>query len=194
MSEIYTYRPYDESFPELYNKERIYIESALGPYEIQIEHFGSTAVPGLGGKGIIDIYLAVPQGTKEEIFPKLVDIGYSYPRINTPNQPERHFTRREHPDREGEIRTYHLHICDHGYSGFDDCMRFRDHLRNNLKDRLRYEEAKKIAAEQASIIEDPCQKQLTYIGLKYPVIDAIKESYGGCIYTYVGCAAPTTSF
>ncbi len=66
----YIFDPYDEIFPELFAKEKKRIASYL-PKALQIEHVGSTAVPGLGGKGIIDIAILVEKQDIEEISLKL---------------------------------------------------------------------------------------------------------------------------
>jgi GrpB-like predicted nucleotidyltransferase (UPF0157 family) len=51
--------PYDEAWPSLYQKEQARIECAIGPWVEEIEHVGSTAVPGLAAKPIIDIMVGV---------------------------------------------------------------------------------------------------------------------------------------
>lgn len=56
----YVFKPYNSIFPELFEKEKERLSKYLTG-EYQIEHVGSTAVQGLGGKGIIDIYLATPR-------------------------------------------------------------------------------------------------------------------------------------
>lgn len=55
----YVFRPYDPIFPKLFIKEKNRLKKFLGR-TVLIEHVGSTAIPGLGGKGIIDIAIAAP--------------------------------------------------------------------------------------------------------------------------------------
>ena len=55
----YEFRKYDDNFRLLYGKEHAVLKRILPKYA-KIEHVGSTAVPGLGGKGLIDIVIAVP--------------------------------------------------------------------------------------------------------------------------------------
>lgn len=62
----YVFKPYKESFPELFDNEKKRIAALLGTDPV-IEHIGSTAVPGLGGKGIIDIAIAVKKENLSQV-------------------------------------------------------------------------------------------------------------------------------
>ncbi|MCL4366030.1 GrpB family protein [Patescibacteria group bacterium] len=66
----YVFRPYDINFPKLFEKERERIRKVLGKSDL-IEHIGSTAVPSLGGKGIIDICIATDKKNLKVISKKL---------------------------------------------------------------------------------------------------------------------------
>ena len=103
----YIFKPYNPIFPELFEKEKQRLSLFLtGNY--QIEHIGSTAVPGLGGKGIIDIYIVAPKNDLDRISDEVLKSGYEYrPRVS----PDQHlFHRIDLPDPIEEIRRYHVHI------------------------------------------------------------------------------------
>jgi GrpB-like predicted nucleotidyltransferase (UPF0157 family) len=71
--------PYDEAWPSLYEEERTRIERTIGSWVEEIEHVGSTAVPGLAAKPVIDIMVGVKSLENSSILVEsLVDIGYEY--------------------------------------------------------------------------------------------------------------------
>jgi GrpB-like predicted nucleotidyltransferase (UPF0157 family) len=70
-------RAYDPSWPRLYAREAARIRSALGQRVVRLEHAGSTAVPGLAAKPIIDIVLEVPDAAEEAVYlPAIQAAGY----------------------------------------------------------------------------------------------------------------------
>src|SRR5829696_72460 len=70
-------RDYDPSWPQLYAREAARIRSALGERMVRLEHAGSTSVPGLAAKPIIDIVLEVPDAAEEAAYlPALQAAGY----------------------------------------------------------------------------------------------------------------------
>ena len=73
----YVFRPYSEIFPELFQKEKDRITVQLKPLCI-IEHIGSTAIVGLGGKGIIDIGIATNKEDMEIVSRHLQKLGYEF--------------------------------------------------------------------------------------------------------------------
>jgi len=73
----YSFLPYDPIFKELFNKEKSYLQKILDD-DLVIEHFGSTSVPGLGGKGVIDIYILAPKDKVKSVSNKLQENGYLF--------------------------------------------------------------------------------------------------------------------
>src|ERR1700675_2222514 len=71
---------YDPSWPTLFKQERTRIENALGSFALAIEHVGSTAVPGLPSKPIIDLLIGVPglEEAKERCIEPIKALGYKY--------------------------------------------------------------------------------------------------------------------
>ena len=73
----YKFIPYDSVYPGLFEKEKVFLKKILSN-KIIVEHFGSTAVPGLGGKGVIDIYLLVAKELMKVTSKKLCDYNPGY--------------------------------------------------------------------------------------------------------------------
>ena len=71
--------PYDDAWPSLFEEERALIECAVRPWVEGVEHVGSTAVPGLAAKPVIDIMVGVRSLDDSPVFvERLVGIGYEY--------------------------------------------------------------------------------------------------------------------
>ena len=112
----------DPRWPARFAEERERIAAALGTFAPGIEHIGSTAVPGLAAKPILDILVGarlLPPGP--EPVAALGHLGYDY--LGEHGIPGRHFFARGWP------RTHHLHLVEHGGDFWTSHLRFRDHLR-----------------------------------------------------------------
>jgi len=131
---------YDHSWPELFEREANRIRSVLGNKALQIEHVGSTSVPGLCAKPIIDILLVVKDSADEESYvPALEAAGYIL-RIREPDW-------FEHRMLKGPDTDINLHIFSEGASEIDRMLRFRDWLRSNETDRDKYAQVKRSLAK-----------------------------------------------
>jgi len=126
---------YDSSWPELFEREANRIRSVLGGRALQIEHVGSTSVPGLCAKPIIDILLVVENSADEPSYvPALEEAGY---RIQI-REPEWF----EHRMFKGPDTDINLHVFSMGAFEIDRMLRFRDWLRSNQDEREKYAQAK----------------------------------------------------
>jgi hypothetical protein len=68
---------YDPQWPEAYAEQKRRIRAALGPAAVQIEHIGSTSVPGLAAKPVIDVLVTVEDiAAEEDYLDQLLDVGY----------------------------------------------------------------------------------------------------------------------
>jgi len=122
--------PYDPNWPELFRQEKEHLLSCL-PTELvkRIEHFGSTAVPGLAAKPIVDILVEVTslEETKTRIAPILESQGYDYfwrPTWGNNTAPfYAWFIKR---DSHGN-RTHHIHMVEREFEHWDRLF-FRDYL------------------------------------------------------------------
>lgn len=140
----YVFKPYNPLFPQLFQREKeriaLYVKDLLC-----IEHVGSTSVPGLGGKGIIDIAIAMPN--KEAIVSQLQELGYEFrPRFSTQ---ERLYFVIDLPDPEEGVRRYHVHVMSDKSSEWQDFLSFRDALRADPQLMQEYAALKEQAAGQA---------------------------------------------
>ena len=141
---------YDENWPTLYRIEAAMITAATGSHFVEIEHIGSTAIPGMPAKPIVDILAAV---TSWERFDELVEclscIGYRYtPESEGDDRSRRVF--RKGPDDMRLLRTHHLHVTESGSSHWGRLVGFRDQLRDSAADAAAYVALKRRLAEQFS--------------------------------------------
>jgi GrpB-like predicted nucleotidyltransferase (UPF0157 family) len=127
---------YDPDWPRLFEREADRIRAALGERALQIEHTGSTSVPGLAAKPIIDITLVVEDTTDETGYvPALEAAGYVL-RIREPEWYEHRMFR-------GPDTSVNLHVFSRGCEETERMTAFRDHLRTNAADRELYERTKR---------------------------------------------------
>ena len=128
--------PYDPAWPSLFNRLKKQIREALGDKILLLEPVGSTAVPGLSAKPIIDMVLAVEDSSDESSYVKpLEKKGYTL-RNREPDWHEHRLLKP--PDVKGK-----LHVFSAGCEEIGQMLLFRDRLRNNTDDRLLYEETKR---------------------------------------------------
>jgi GrpB-like predicted nucleotidyltransferase (UPF0157 family) len=132
---------YDPDWPRQFECEANRIRSVLGGRALRIEHAGSTSVPGLPAKPIIDIVLVVAESAKEaEYVPALESAGYQL-RIREPGW-------HEHRMLKGPETDVNLHVLSTGCPEIDRMLTFRDRLRANASDRELYARSKRALAQQ----------------------------------------------
>lgn len=161
----YVFKPYSKIFPELFQKEKGRISSNLKEF-IAIEHIGSTAVSGLGGKGIIDIAIAVSKNNMDSTSKQLQDLGYEY--RHTFSTPDRFYFIIYLPDPEEESRRYHIHLTYPENNEWRELIGMRDYLKGHPEALQEYAELKKQAAFEANHEGDRYRK------IKEPMFDKIK--------------------
>ncbi|MDJ0790628.1 MAG: GrpB family protein [Acidimicrobiia bacterium] len=131
----------DPVWLELYRREETRIRDVLGDRTLLVEHVGSTSVPGLVAKPIIDIVLAVADSSDEASYlPDLEDAGYTLV-----IREEDWF---EHRVFKGPDTDINLHVFSVGTVEIDRMIAFRNHLRADAGDRMRYEDVKRSLASQ----------------------------------------------
>lgn len=131
---------YDSSWPELFELEANRIRSVLGGKALQIEHVGSTSVPGLCAKPIIDMLLVVENSADEPSYAQALEAGGYRLQIREPEW-------FEHRMFKGPDTGINLHVFSMGASEIDRMLRFRDWLRFNQDDRDKYAQAKRRLAK-----------------------------------------------
>jgi GrpB-like predicted nucleotidyltransferase (UPF0157 family) len=126
----------DPAWPALFAREATRIRAALESRALLIEHVGSTSIPDLIAKPIIDIALVVPDSSDESSYiPALETAGYRL-RIRSPQW-------EEHRMLKGPDTDVNLHVFSPGSREVERLLRFRDHLRTNATDRERYAREKR---------------------------------------------------
>jgi len=151
---------YDDAWPVRFEREAQLIRHALGERALVVEHAGSTSIPGLAAKPIIDIVLAVPDSSNEDDYvPALEAEGYEL-RIREPDWYEHRVLKRSEPG-------VNLHVFSAGCVEIDRMLAFRDHLRANEADRELYEQTKReLGARHWEYVQD-------YADAKSEVVEAI---------------------
>lgn len=151
---------YDFHWPELFTKEYRKIQTALGDRAIKIEHIGSTSVPGLIAKPIIDILLVVANSADEQPYvPLLEAVGY----ILRIREPDWH----EHRVFKGSDINLNVHVFSKGDDEIERMLLFRDYLRNNPREQKIYADTKrKLAVKQWEYVQD-------YADAKSEIVEAI---------------------
>ncbi len=127
---------YDPAWPAMYAAEEGRLRSVLGSRVCRVEHAGSTSVPGLAAKPIIDMVLEVPDSTDEQGY--VTDLEAAGYRL-TIREPEWF----EHRLLKGPDVNINLHVFSAGCEQTDRMVRFRDWLRAHPEDRERYERVKR---------------------------------------------------
>jgi GrpB-like predicted nucleotidyltransferase (UPF0157 family) len=131
---------YDPNWPALYETEKALIAAALGTSMIQIEHFGSTSVPGLAAKAVIDIAVGVKNLNLVRTFvPALEKLGYRYEPGYEQILPARLFLWKGTP----LIHTHHLSLEVPGTPIWVEHFLFRDYLRRHPDEARHYGELKR---------------------------------------------------
>jgi GrpB-like predicted nucleotidyltransferase (UPF0157 family) len=132
---------YDANWPRLFTREADRIRGVLGDTALRIEHVGSTSVPGLAAKPIVDMLLVVGNSADESSYvPNLESVGYVL-RIREPEWFEHRLVK-------GPDTNINLHVFSVGASEIDRMLRFRDWLRATDADRDYYARVKRDLAER----------------------------------------------
>jgi len=133
--------PYDPSWPSMFERLANRVRNALSETVILLEHVGSTSVPGLSAKPVIDMVLAVADSTDELSYvPPLEADGFAL-RIREPDWFEHRLLSAF------DIRS-NLHVFSAGCDEIDRMLTFRNWLRNHDADRRLYEASKRELASQ----------------------------------------------
>lgn len=132
---------YNPQWPKMFEREAEKIRNALGGRALNLHHVGSTAVPGLCAKPIIDIVLVVADSSDEPSYlPDLEAAGYTL-RIREPDWLEHRLLKSSRTD-------INLHVFSENTSEIERMLAFRDWLRSRENDRQKYEQAKRKLARQ----------------------------------------------
>jgi GrpB-like predicted nucleotidyltransferase (UPF0157 family) len=149
---------YDPAWPALFEEMRVQLAAALGPTAARIDHVGSTAVPRLAAKPVVDIQVSVPDVEDEPAYRGSIEsCGFAL-RFREPGH--RYF--RPPP---GLSRHWQVHVCTIGSEWERIHLLFRDHLRAHPAEAERYAATKRQAA-----LQHPTDR-IAYTDTKEPVIN-----------------------
>jgi len=155
---------YDPAWASAFSEERDRIQTALGPLAQGIEHQGSTSVPGMRAKPILDILVGVhPIENWALCRAPLEALGYDY--VENAGIPLHYIFGR---GRDASERTHLLHIVDIETDEWRGNLAFRDALRANPELRRRYVAEKERAAAAAP------EGRARYTAIKGPFIQSVK--------------------
>ena len=160
--------PHDPAWGEAFAAERARLAAALGAVPARIEHVGSTAVPGLAAKPIIDILVGRPDGGALEPYVRAFEgAGYLY--RGEYGIPGRHYFVR---GTGREARTHHLHLVALDGEFWRTHLAFRDHLRRTPECAAAY------AARKRELAERHAGDRGAYTEAKAPFIRAALDAAG----------------
>ena len=115
---------YDRAWPERFRQEEVRIRAALGEAALSVEHIGSTSVPGLAAKPIVDILLVVEDSGEEATYlPAMEGAGY----VLRVREPDFH----EHRMFRTPAKDVHVHVFSAGSPEIERYLLLRDRLRQN---------------------------------------------------------------
>lgn len=175
ISEKIEIAPYDPGWIKLFKDEKDFLKKNFPQIIKQIEHFGSTAVPGIKSKPVVDMLIEVTslKETKKKIVPVLKTLGYDYfwrPEFDKPPM-YAWFIKR---NLQGN-RTHHLHMVERD-SKLWERLYFRDYLREHKDVAKQYEKIKiKIAEEFPNDRESYTKAKKEFISL---ITKKAKKYYG----------------
>jgi GrpB-like predicted nucleotidyltransferase (UPF0157 family) len=163
--------PYDPAWPAAFATARAEIAAVFAPPGVVVEHIGSTAVPGLAAKPVIDLLLGAPSlAVIEAAIPALAALGYGYRPAYEADIPERRYFVKAEP---GALKL-HLHGVVSGSALWRDHLAFRDALRGDAGLRADYENLKLDLARQFAA------DKAAYTAAKAPFIqEVLRTAHGG---------------
>lgn len=142
-------RPYDPQWQVRARAECEKLTDLLAPWLVDgVEHVGSTAVPGLAAKPIVDVMASVADldAVVAQASERLAADGWCYVPPELDSRPWRRFF--VMPDSSGRRREAHLHLIQAGHPRWTEQIRFRDALRRDDRLARRYEDLKRQLVEQ----------------------------------------------
>jgi len=154
--------PYNQNFQKIFEKKKREISQVT--QDCEIYHIGSTAVPNLGGKGIVDIMIAINDLKKaKNVVERLKDMGFTH--IH-PEEEGRIFLS---TGKETEIGGFHIHLVEKESDAHKELLFFRDYLRDNREEAERYFKLKLKWKREAK------EERSVYTKLKTDYIKSINE-------------------
>ena len=161
-------QPYDEMWKQDFISISNEIRDALGELALRIEHVGSTSVPGLSAKPVIDIDVVIRDySVLDEVISRLAKIGYQHEgNLGIAGREAFGYEGKEH------LKEHHLYVCPEDSPELKRHIAFRDYLQSHPD---AVQEYSRIKEEAASFYPYDIDQ---YIGHKSPVIEKIYKEIG----------------
>ena len=172
-TEQVTVGPYDPGWPKDFEEIKQELTAALGPLALHIEHVGSTAVPGLAAKPIIDIDIVIEDSSRlPSVIKALSSLGYSYEGdLGIADREAFSYQGKEH------LCTHHLYVCPQYSAELRRHLLFRDYLRDHPQTAAEYGALKQRAAALfPQDIDSYCNYKAPCIEKIYADIAALRSS------------------
>lgn len=156
------YQAYDAQLPDVFKNIKSLIQSAIS--EIAVEHVGSSSIPGVGGRNVLDIALPVAEENQPTVKQALYDLGFE-------DSPFPHYL----PLLVGQIahggKNYQilLYVVAPSSGVLSDWIEFRDYMRDHAEEARAYDATKREAIANGKVMGDDYQEAKT------PFIDTITE-------------------
>ena len=163
ISEKYLFKEYSSSYPRLFTSQKRFLSKALKPIKKkEIHHIGSTSVPKLGGKKVLDIIVLVPKKLIPKARKLLEKAGFKFHHsmrerffhqkyyLDSSNAPRGFLKKGKSKKRSSPIgspRLIHLHLTHFDSGELELALAFRDYLREHKTTRLQYEKIKRKASK-----------------------------------------------
>jgi GrpB-like predicted nucleotidyltransferase (UPF0157 family) len=161
-------RPHDARWPLEYERVRKELEDSLPDWVLSMDHVGSTSVPGLAAKPIIDILVGVPDLSKGlQLVPVLESLGFEY--RSSDDLPDRHYF----PRTVDGLRMHHVSVTEPGSRHFRNTIIFRDALRADP------EVAKQYAALKHRLAREVGTIRFAYLNGKSEFILSVLQDWSG---------------
>lgn len=167
---------YDPLWPQMYEEERARISDAIGEYLIDIQHVGSTSIPGLSAKPILDI---MPVIRSIALVPQCVEplaaLDHAY--FGENGIPGRHYFRKP-ADITSQPQKVHLHVLEKGHDQWAMMLLFREYLRMHPESAQQYDTLKReLAAQYGSDRAGYTDAKEAFVKsiIRSAVIEAFKE-------------------
>jgi len=152
---------YDPRWPVLYEAERTRLLAAIGAYITAVQHVGSTAVPGLAAKPVIDIMIGVDSlADADPCVEPIINLGYIYVPEYEDEIPERRYFKKLLAD---GTHTHHIHAVETSSAFWHDHLLFRDYLITHPQTAWEYERLKRSLAPHFSNSNDYSDAKTDFI-------------------------------
>lgn len=157
---VYEIADYDPAWPHAFEAESARLLAEIGPYVVAVEHVGSTAVPGLAAKPIVDLLAGIRSlAEAPRCIERLAHLGYAYVPEYEAIFPYRRYFRR----RPAEGQRFNLHMVEPTTWFWERMLLFRDWLRTHPDDARGYEALKRRLANEVTSAADYREAKTPFI-------------------------------